>query len=224
MAYKISDKGVKCSSQFPKAQVYILKFVCCVRPMVQNPRVCNPRRQSKPTDTLLLKAGIALSSSVNVPYVSLHAWYKAVEHQQHWGLLLQQAWRDGLLYIGHKIMGWVLHICDFWQSRPWLRGTCLCMLAEISDTPQSSVFLSVSLSHTRIQYTPSLSGSVCVSVWVCACVYDKPHWWSNSRLAVFPDWVALDMHTSKALQVDVLALQRCNSLAWLTQNTLERGK
>lgn len=73
-------------------------------------------------------------------------------------------------------------------------------------------------------YTPSLSGSVCVSVWVCTCVYDKPHWWSNSRLAVFPDWVVLDMHTSKALQVDVLALQRCNSLAWLTQYTLETGK
>ena len=79
--------------------------------------------------------------------------------------------------------------------------------------------LSLSLS-----YTPSFSGSVCVSVWACACVYDKPHWWSNSRLAVFPDWVALDMHTSKALQVDVLALHRCSSLAWLTQNTLETGK
>lgn len=82
---------------------------------------------------------------------------------------------------------------------------------------------SVSLSHAHT-YTPSRFGSVCVNVWVCACVYDKPHWWSNSRLAVFPDWAALDMHTSKALQVDVLALQHCNSLAWLTQNTLGTEK
>lgn len=85
------------------------------------------------------------------------------------------------------------------------------MLAEISDTPQSSVSLSVSHTHTHIFSLPLWF--LCVNVWVCACVYDKPHWWSNSRLAVFPDWVALDMHTSKALQVDVLALQRCSSLA-----------
>lgn len=68
------------------------------------------------------------------------------------------------------------------------------------------------LPHTRL--------SASASVYVCVCVRPiKPHWWKNSRLAVFPDWVALDMHTSKALQVDVPALKCCNSLAWLTQNT-----
>ena len=88
-----------------------------------------------------------------------------------------------------------------------------------------SVSLALSHTHALICYAPPPpSGSVCVGVRVCTCVYDKPHWWKNSRLAGFPDWVALDMHTTKALQVDVLALQRCNSLAWLTQNTLETQK
>lgn len=68
------------------------------------------------------------------------------------------------------------------------------------------------LPHTRL--------SLLLPLCMCVCVRPiKPHWWKNSRLAVFPDWVALDMHTSKALQVDVPALKCCNSLAWLTQNT-----
>lgn len=99
-------------------------------------------------------------------------------------------------------------------SGPQLLWTCLCMLCEI-------LCLSLSLKHMHT-YTHTYPPSLWFCVWVCACVCDKPHWWS--RLAVFPDWAALDMHTSKALQVDVLALQHCNSLLWLTQNTLETEK
>lgn len=78
---------------------------------------------------------------------------------------------------GHRIKGTCAAYLWLLTSRPRLHGTCLCMLAEISDTPQSSVSLAFSCTRTHIHthrhahiYCPTpVSLCFCLCVCVCAC-------------------------------------------------------
>lgn len=120
--------------------------------------------------------------------------------------------------LGNKNLGMKAPYLWLLTSRPWQRYDMF-VQAWRDQWHTTKLCLCLSVYHTYTAHTNTPFFFVCTrtGMWVCACVHDKPHWWSNSRLAVFPDWVALDIHTSEAPQVDALALRHCNCLAWLSE-------